>query len=778
MKLTKTLAVAFTMLLGFTSLGANAQDANFHVVPMPQSVQPSQSGNFNLDARTLITYPKGDKSLRRNAEYLASFIKESTGLELLVVANENIQKNCIRLNQSLKNDNKEAYNLRVNGDIILINGASDAGVFYGIQTLRKALPTGKTAKIMVPGVEIKDAPRFGYRGAMLDVARHFVTKDSVLRFIDMLALHNINRFHWHLTDDQGWRVEIKKYPKLTKIGSMRPETVIGHNSGKFDGKPHGGFYTQKELKQIVKYAAERYITIIPEIDLPGHMQAALAAYPELGCTGGPYKILTQWGVSENVLCVGKDNTLKFVDDVLKEVCDIFPSKYFHVGGDECPKVVWETCPNCQKRIKDNNLQADGKHTAEERLQSYMINHAEKYLNSLGRQLIGWDETLEGGLAPNATVMSWRGEAGGFEAARQKHDVIMTPNTFLYFDYYQTDQTEREPIAIGGYLPIERVYSYEPIPAKMTPEEAKYIIGVQANCWTEYMKTYNQVEYMELPRMAALAEIQWCDPKHKDFEAFSGRLKRLMNVYDVKDYNYSRVIYNARINFETDMENHTSVVTLGSFDNAPIYYTLDGTAPTKNSNRYTKPLVIKESTKVRAAVITDKFQSPEVDGDIQFNKATARKITLLTEPNSGYAFNGAPLLIDGLTTTNLNFRNARWIGFNPNDLVAVIDLEEATEIKEATIHTNVQPGDWIFDARGFEVYGSMDGKEYTKLAAESYPAMTPDTDGMQKVITHTLNFNPAKVRYVKVKVISEHCAPEWHGAKGKEGFLFVDEIVLN
>ena len=778
MKLTKTLALAFAMLLGFSSLGANAQDANFHVVPMPQSVQSTNSGNFYLDARTLITYPKGDKALRRNAEYLASFIKESTGLELLVVTGENVQKHCIRLNQGLKNENKEAYNLRVNSDLILINGASDAGVFYGVQTLRKALPTGKSAKIMVPAVEIKDAPRFGYRGAMLDVARHFVTKDSVLRFIDMLALHNINRFHWHLTDDQGWRIEIKKYPRLIQVGSSRPETVIGHNTGKFDGKPHGGYYTQKELKQIVKYAAERYITIIPEIDLPGHMQAALAAYPELGCTGGPYEVLKQWGVSDDVLCVGNDKTLKFVDDVLTEVCKIFPSKYFHVGGDECPKVRWTTCPKCQQRIKDNNLQADGKHTAEERLQSFMINHAEKHLNKLGRQLIGWDETLEGGLAPNATVMSWRGEAGGFEAVRQNHDVIMTPNTFLYFDYYQTDQTEREPMAIGGYLPIERVYSYEPIPAKMTPAEAKHIIGVQANCWTEYMKTYKQVEYMELPRMAALAEIQWCDPKHKDFEAFSGRLKRLMNVYDVKNYNYSRVIYNARINFQTDMENHSSIVTLGSFDNAPIYYTLDGTAPTKNSLRYTEPLVIKQSTKVRAAVITDKFQSPEVSGDIQFNKATARKITLLTEPNSGYAFTGAPLLIDGLTTTNLNFRNGRWIGFNPNDLVAVIDLEEATEIKEATIHTNVQPGDWIFDARGFEVYGSVDGKEYTQLAAESYPAMTKDTDNTQQVITHTLKFNPAKVRYVKVKVLSEHCAPEWHGANGKEGFLFVDEIVLN
>lgn len=777
MKLTKILAMAFAMLLGFSSLGANAQDANFHVVPMPQSVQPSNSGNYILDAQTLITYPKGDKAMRRNAEYLASFIKESTGLELNVTTAENIQQHCIRLTKAMKDKNKEAYNLRVNSDIILIDGASDAGVFYGIQTLRKALPTGKSVKIMVPGVEIKDAPRFGYRGAMLDVARHFVTKDSILRFIDMLALHNINRFHWHLTDDQGWRVEIKKYPKLTEIGSMRPETVIGHNSGKFDGKPHGGFYTQKELKQIVAYAADRYITIIPEIDLPGHMQAALAAYPELGCTGGPYKILTQWGVSDNVLCVGNDKTLKFVDDVFTEVCKIFPSKYFHVGGDECPKVRWAECPKCQKRIKDNHLEADGKHTAEERLQSYMINYAEKVLNRLGRQLIGWDETLEGGLAPNATVMSWRGEAGGFEAVRQKHDVIMTPNTFLYFDYYQTDQTENEPIAIGGYLPIERVYSYEPIPAKMTPEEAKYIIGVQANCWTEYMKTYNQVEYMELPRMAALAEIQWCAPEHKNFEAFTGRLKRLMNVYDVKNYNYSRVIYNARISFKTDMDNHASIVTLGSFDNAPIYYTLDGSAPTRNSLRYTEPLVIKNSTKVRAAVITDKWQSPEVSGDIRFNKATAHKITFLQEPNSGYAFSGAPLLVDGLTTTDMNFRNGRWIGFNPNDLEAVIDLEKESEIKSLSINTNVQPGDWIFDARGIEIYGSMDGKEFTKIAGESYPAMTKDQENKPQICKHVLNFNPTKVRFVKVKVLSEHKIPEWHGAKDKEGYLFVDEIVL-
>lgn len=749
-----------------------AQHADFHVVPLPKEVKTTNAGSFVLDARTLISYPKGDKDMRRNAEYLAAFIKESTGLDLQITTLAP-QRKCIRMSKALKDNNPEAYNIRVNSDIILLDGASAAGVFYACQTLRKALPVGNATSVQVPAVEVKDYPRFSYRGAHLDVSRHFVTTDSVRRFIDMLALHHINRFHWHITDDQGWRIEIKKYPKLTEIGSKRAQTVIGHNSGVYDGKPYGGFYTQKEIKEIVKYAADRYITIIPEIDMPGHMQAALAAYPEMGCTGGPYDVWQIWGVSDNVLCASNPKTLEFIDNVLKEVVKLFPSEYIHVGGDECPKTQWQKCPKCQAFIKANGLEADGKHTAEERLQSYVINHAEKTLNSLGRQMIGWDETLEGGLAPNATVMSWRGEAGGIEAAKQRHNVIMSPNTYLYFDYYQSADTKNEPEAIGGYLPIERVYSYEPMPKSLTPEEQKYIIGVQANCWTEYMPNYRQVEYMELPRMAALSEIQWCSADQKNFEAFMERLPRMLNVYRMKQYNYARTVYNVKMECGVDTKARAIKVDLSTLDKADIHYTLDGSAPTTASAKYNGPILIKQDAKLRAAAFRPVGQTPEVQEEFFFNKATACPVTLVTPPNNAYTFSGGQLLVDGLRGESTNYRTGRWIGYAGNDLQAVIDLGEEQEISEVTVNTCVEKGDWIFDARAFEVSMRAENGEFAKVAAEEYPQMKESDPN--KIYTHTLKFAPAKARYVQVTLKSEHAMPEWHGGKGHAGFIFVDEI---
>jgi len=401
--------------------------ADYQVVPMPLEITTAQQASYLLKNGAVVYYPAGNEMMRRNAEFLAAYVKEQTGLELKLQEGDG-GKNGITLKLGLAGENKEGYQLKVNADGVTIAAPSEAGVFYGIQTLRKSIDVAQGANIELPAVEINDEPRFSYRGMHLDVSRHFFTVDEVKTFIDMLALHNINRFHWHLTDDQGWRIEIKKYPKLTEIGSKRSETVIGRNSGKYDGKPYGGFYTQEDAREIIAYAAERYITVIPEIDLPGHMQAALAAYPELGCTGGPYEVWRQWGISDNVLCAGNDQTIQFMKDVLAEIVDIFPSEYIHVGGDECPKTQWEKCPKCQARIKALGLKSDAKHTKEERLQSYVIHEAEEFLNEKGRRMIGWDETLEGGLAPNATVMSWRGEGGGIEAAKQKHDVIMTPNT--------------------------------------------------------------------------------------------------------------------------------------------------------------------------------------------------------------------------------------------------------------------------------------------------------------------------------------------------------------
>lgn len=520
-----------------SALTVCAQEANYQVIPLPQSVvMAKKSSPYILKEGVKIGYPKGDSQLGRDAAFLASYVKDLTGI---VLTPEEGGKKGIVLKTSKSVKNPEGYTLKVTGKGVEITGGSPAGVFYGIQTLRKSIPAGKTAQVALPGVTVDDAPRFAYRGAMLDVGRHFFPVDSVKNFIDMLALHNINRFHWHLSEDQGWRIEIKALPELTKEGSKREQTVVGHNSGWYDGTPYGPyFYTQDEAREIVRYAAERHITVIPEIDMPGHMLAALHCYPNLGCTGGPYKVGQDWGVYPDVLCAGNPETLKFIDTVLGEIIKIFPSEYIHIGGDECPKDRWKVCPKCQAKIKELGLKGDDKHSAEEKLQSFIINHAEKFLNAHGRQIIGWDEILEGGLAPNATVMSWRGEAGGFEAARQHHNVIMAPNTYLYFDYYQSKNHNTEPQAIGGYVPVEKVYNYEPVPDKMPVDERKYIIGVQANLWTEYIPTLRQAQYMELPRMAALSEVQWSAPARKNYAGFLKRLPQLTKVYDTYHYTYA------------------------------------------------------------------------------------------------------------------------------------------------------------------------------------------------------------------------------------------------
>ena len=748
--------------------------ANYEVVPMPLEINTTQQASFLLKSGVTVYYPAGNEKMQRNAEFLASYVKAQTGIELQVQAGEG-GKGGIVLQLGLANDNPEAYQLKVDANQVVISSPSEAGVFYGIQTLRKAVDVAEGSNVELPAVEIKDQPRFGYRGMMLDVGRHFFSMDEIKTYIDMMALHNINRFHWHLSEDQGWRIEIKKYPKLTEIGSMRKETVIGHNSGKYDGKPYGGFYTQEQAKEIVAYAAERYITVIPEIDLPGHMQAALAAYPELGCTGGPYEVWTQWGVSDNVLCAGNDQTIQFIKDVLAEIVEIFPSEYIHVGGDECPKVKWSTCPKCQARIKALGLKSDNKHTKEERLQSYVIHEAEEFLNSKGRKMIGWDETLEGGLAPNATVMSWRGEAGGIEAAKQHHDVVMTPNTYLYFDYYQSKDTETEPMAIGGYLPIERVYSYEPMPKSLSPEEQKYIVGVQANLWTEYIPDFKQVQYMVLPRMAALSESQWCAPEKKNYEAFLQRVSRLVNIYAKNGWNYATHIFDVMLDLKPNTETGTLDAVARTIDNAPIYYTLDGSEPTTASEKYTDIIKIDKPCTLRTVAIRPSGSSKITKDEISFSRSSMKPITMLQPINKQYEFSGATVLGDGMTGI-MNDKTGRWIAFYTNDLEAVIDLKEATEISSMTLHTCVEKGDWIFDTRGITVSVSDDNQTFKEVASEAYPAMK-ESDPNQ-IYTHELKFDPVKTRYVKVKALSEQKIPSWHGGKGNPGFLFVDEIILN
>ena len=756
------------------SCSPKQEAADYRIVPLPQQITLNQGAPFVLNDEVKILYPEGNADMQRNAGFLAEYIKEATG-KTLTVAPGTAGDHAIVLRLEESAGNPEGYKLEVTEKGTTISAPTAAGVFYGIQTLRKSLPVVKEAEVILPSVLINDAPRFPHRGMMLDVSRHFFTLDSVKRYIDIMALHNINRFHWHLSDDQGWRIEIKKYPELTQIGSQRKETVIGHNTGKYDGIPYGGFFTQEQAKEVVAYAKDRYITVIPEIDMPGHMQAALTTYPELGCTGGPYEVWTQWGVSEDVLCAGNDKTLEFIEGVLSEIIEIFPSEYIHVGGDECPKTRWESCPKCQKRIKELGLKADKQHSAEERLQSYFIGHAEKFLNDHGRQIIGWDEILEGGLAPNVTVMAWRGVNEGVQAVHQQHDVIMVPTSYLYFDYYQAKDKDQEPMAIGGYVPLEKVYSFNPVPEGLTKEEEKYIIGTQANLWTEYIPTFKQVEYMVLPRMAALSEVQWCAPDKKNYEDFLSRMPKMFAAYDLQGYNYAKHLFDIAGDFVPNAKEGTLDVTLKTIGDADIYYTLDGTEPTTASRKYNDVLKLKENCTLKAIAVRPAGNSRVYTEKIAINKATLKPITMLQPINKQYGFKGAPTLVDGLQG-NFNYKTGRWIAFYGNDMEAVIDLQTPTEISSAAISTCVEKGDWIFDARGFAVEVSEDGNNYKQVAAEEYPAMKQtDRNG---IFNHKLTFDPVKTRYVKVIAKSERVIPEWHGGKGNLGFLFVDEIEIN
>ena len=750
-------------------------NSDYEIIPKPLDVNCKGDASFLLKDGVSVIYPENNQKMQDNAEFLVDYVERQTGVKLTSHAGMPVD-GAICLTLDLSDDNAEAYKLIVNDKRVCISGASEAGVFYGIQTLRKSLPVAQDINVNLSAVEIYDKPRFAYRGAMLDVARHFYTVDEVKTFIDMLALHNINRFHWHLTDDQGWRIEIKKYPKLMSVASERKETVVGRwYSGIYDGKPYGGYYTQDELRDVIDYAAKRHITIIPEVDLPGHMQAALTAYPELGCTGGPYEVRTIWGVSQDVLCVGNDFTLQFVKDVLSEVADIFPSEYIHIGGDECPKVRWEKCPKCQERIKSLGLKSDAKHTKEQRLQSYMIQEAAKYLKEKGKRIIGWTEILEGGLVPDATLMSWIGESGGIEAAHQHHDVIMTPNTYLYFDYYQSKKVEDEPLAIGGYLPIEKTYNYEPMPKELTKEEQQYIKGVQANLWTEYIPVFSQVQYMVLPRLGAAAEVQWTDPSKKDYKDFLRRVPHLVAVYDCYGWNYATRVYDVNVDMKADTVNHVLNVQLSTMADDPIYYTLDGQDPTEKSLKYTKPFTIDQSVVLKTmAVHPDRTSKISVD-TIRFNKATLKPVVLLQPNESRFSPDGPVVLVDG-RNGNHSFDTGAWLAVAGNDLEAVINMQAETILNSASVHVYVRKDAWLFDARGFSVSVSSDNKNYKEVASQEYKQMQEsDSDG---IIEHELSFDPCKATYVKIKVISEKSMPDWHWDAGKAPFLLVDEIILN
>ena len=546
----KRIFVFMTMVTMMATGSMKAQTARYDIVPLPRSIVQQHAPGFVLGEKTAIVYADG---LEKEARFLSDYVAEMTQMKLAVrpFAKKSDARGNILLSIAVPDKkkvvvepNEEAYTLTVTAKGVAISGQTAAAVFRGVQTLRKSLPIVKESgsQIALPAVVIQDEPRFAYRGMHLDCSRHYFPVEFVKRFIDLIALHGMNKFHWHITDDQGWRFESKKYPKLTSIGGWRSGTVVGRNSGIDDGIRHGGFYTQEECRDIVRYAADRHITIIPEIDMPGHMVAALAAYPEYGCTGGPYEVEHTWGVFADVLCPGKEQTFKFVEDVLSEVIDVFPSEYIHIGGDECPRDRWKTCELCQQRIKNEGIKGEGKQTAEDHLQGYFTKRVEKFLHTKGKRLIGWDELLGCDVDVTSTIMSWRGAEPGAKAAKLGHDVIMTPNSPMYFDHYQTDKTNNEPLSIGGNSPTAKVYAFEPVAADLTPEEAKHILGVQANVWTEYIYSTQHVEYQILPRMAALAEVQWLQPDQKDFDAFKERVTRLKAIYDLNQWRVAQHLF--------------------------------------------------------------------------------------------------------------------------------------------------------------------------------------------------------------------------------------------
>lgn len=518
------------LLFAMGSFCAQAQTADYNVVPMPEIVELTGKPAFTLDKNVRVAYPEECEEMARNARFLQEYVEKNTGIRLLL--STNMKTSAIKLVIDEKIANDEGYTIVVDNKGVTVAGKTPTGVFYGVQTLRKSMPIQKVEKVEMPAVKITDAPRFAYRGMMLDCCRHFFPVEFVKEYIDLIAMHNMNRFHWHLTEDQGWRIEIKKYPMLTYIGSVRKETTIGHNTLLYDGIPYGGYYTQDDAREIVKYAAERHIVVIPEIDMPGHQKAALASIPELGCTGGPYEVETNWGVYPDILCMGNEKTYEFCENVLSELMDIFPSEIIHIGGDEAPKIRTMKCPKCKALMEREGLN-------ERTVQGYFTNRIEKFVNSKGRRIMGWDEILEGDINQSATIHCWRGPEHGIKAAQQGHDVVMSPLTNCYLDYYQADPLKSdEPLAIWGYLPLEKVYEMEAIPNDISPENRSHILGVQGNLWTEYVTNANHAEYMVLPRVAAIAEEGWCQHKGT-YEQFMPRMTRMTDLYDLYGLNYAK-----------------------------------------------------------------------------------------------------------------------------------------------------------------------------------------------------------------------------------------------
>ena len=732
---------------------------NIAIIPQPQQIITS-NGNFVFDKTVHI---KTHYKFSSVVDYFIDFLQTETR-----ITPQDQQKKVVEFLMDNSIKNKEGYVLKIDQNKIVIAASNEKGAFYGVQSLLQLFPSeiDKAKPIAIPVLEIKDSPQFKYRGMHLDVARHMYSVEFIKKYIDMMSRLKFNTFHWHLTEDQGWRIEIKKYPKLQEIAAYRKETLIGHYSDQphqFDGKKYGGFYTQEEIKEIVAYAQKRHVTIIPEIEMPGHSQAAIAAYPELGCTGKQVEVATKWGVFEEVYCPS-ETTFQFLEDVIDEVVELFPGKYIHIGGDEAPKTRWKNCQHCQKLIKQKDLKD------EHGLQSYFIQRMEKYINSKGKQIIGWDEILEGGLAPNATVMSWRGIDGAVQAAKEGHDVILTPTSHCYFDYYQSDN-ENEPLAIGGFLPLEKVYNFNPIPKELNSEESKYVLGAQGNVWTEYMPDEKKVEYMAFPRMIALSEAVWSAPENKNYQDFVKRLEVYQKQLDKLDVNYANHIY--EVKGELKNINGSLIYVLNSTSNTyPIYYSVDGGEPEKI---HISPIPVNNSMTIKAVVKDGNQVLGNVfEQSINLHKGVGAKITIDKEPHPSYNAGGEEALINGISGNNKRYGDAEWLGFWGEDIEITIEFDKPTKINAISTRFHNGNGQWIYAPKHIaaRIFLENDDVIANKFIVNNESSAT--------IIPSVLKFSTQSQMVAKkiVLIIPNYGEiPEGKQGGGNKAWTFIDEITI-
>lgn len=692
--------------------------ADYNVIPQVQNLSVKDGDVYVFDSSRKLVYDNQDS--RRSLELFAQDLEELVGIRPSVAAGTSEDaKGNVYFTLGLQDGRKEAYSINVSSDGILVRAVAPEGIYRATRTLLKSVGTEKTSSVEFPSAEVSDWPRFGYRGLMLDVSRHFSDVEMVKRTIDMLALHQLNIFHWHLTDDQGWRIEIKSHPELTEVGAWRDDTVVGRYLGgtdyPTDGKRHGGFYTQEQIREIVAYAKERYIEIIPEIDLPGHTSAVLAAYPQLGCEDKEYKVANRWGVIRDVLCAGNPASLDLFKDIMDEVCDLFPGKYIHLGGDECVKDRWKACPKCQKKIRELGLKDVGRYSKEDYLQSWFMGEVASYVQSKGKRVIGWDEILEGVPMDDSVIMSWRGTEGGITAARMGHDVVMTPTSDMYFDQSQTLASQLEEIPVGGFINVMKVYSYEPLPASLTPEQQKHILGCQANVWCEYMPEERIRQYQMLPRLAALSEVQWTMPERKNYKDFLKRLPKMLSIYDHYGYNYAKHIFDVACSYSVNVEKGSLEVSLSTLGNDPIYYTLDGTSPqTKKAMLYDDtPIVISSPSELKVSVLRNgKFTKEETLFKLDCNKATFKKVDISTTLNIMQAHLPHEILTDGIVGS-LRCDDYRWMSCTGR-MSLVLDLGKSESFSRIGWVALNSRSENILVPQNVKIQISEDGKQYCTI----------------------------------------------------------------